>query len=207
MLAPIRPGHPVADYFAALDIAPGECFAELTDALAAAEAAILVEAGHTAPSFDTAEAALHALGVPPGHAATLASRAETRDLAAGEALCRGGEPANAVFVLMRGQADVLLPRSMETAAQVRVLLAHLSAGAVIGERALFEAATRTADAVCTVPSWVLILPADTLAALVREASPASLALVLAIAHHTSVSFNWPTRPSNGSKFNRCRSER
>jgi len=187
VLAPIRPGHPVADYFAALDIAPGECFAELTDALAAAEAAVLAEAGHVAPSFDTAEAALRALGVPAEHALTLASCSETRDLAAGEVLCRGGEPADAVFVLMRGQADVLLPRSAETAAPERVLLAHLSAGALIGERALFEASTRTADVICAVPSRVLILPGATLAALVREASPASLALVLAIAHHTSVS--------------------
>jgi CRP-like cAMP-binding protein/anti-anti-sigma regulatory factor len=187
VLAPIRPGHPVADYFAALDIEPGECFAEITDALAAAEAAILVEAGLAAPTFDTAEAALLALGVPAEHAAALASRAETRDLAAGEALCRGGEPADAVFVLMRGQADVLLSRAAGTMDPERVLLAHLAAGAVIGEQALFEAGTRSADVVCTVPTRVMILSAATLAALAREATPASLALVLAIARHMSVS--------------------
>lgn len=194
VLAPIRAGHPVADYLAALGVAPGDCFAELTDALAAAEEDVLAEAGVTRSSYATAEAALQALGVPPEHARALAARTQTRDLAAGEVLCRGGEPADAVFVLMQGQADVLLPRSREAAqaagsagGSARVLLAHLSAGAVIGERALFEASTRTADVVCAEPSKVLILPAPTLAELIEEASPAALALVLAITHNTSVS--------------------
>ena len=194
VLAPIRPGHPVADYLAALGMAPGSCFAELTDALSAAEEGVLAEAGIGRPSFATAEDALHALGVPREHAGALAQRAETRDLAAGEVLCRGGEPADAVFVLMQGQVDVQLPRSAEVAASGhkakdsgRMLLAHLSAGAVIGERALFEASTRTADVVCVEPSKVLILPAPMLAEIIREASPATLALVLAITHNTSVS--------------------
>jgi MFS superfamily sulfate permease-like transporter len=180
VLAPIRPGHPVADYLGALGVQPGECFAELTDALAAAEASILEEAGVATPSYATAEEALRALGVPAEHAQSLAQRAETRAMAAGEMLCHGGDPADAVYVLMQGQADVLVPRS-------RVLLAHLSAGAVVGERALFEAGTRSADVVCAVPSRVLILSGPTLAALLREASPASLALVLAITRNTAVS--------------------
>ena len=68
-----------------------------------------------------------------------------------------------------------------------VVLAHLRAGAVIGERALFEAGTRSADVVCAVPSLALILSGPALAALMREASPAALALVLAIARNTSLS--------------------
>ena len=190
VLAPIRPGHPVADYLAALGLAPGECFAELTEALAAAEAAVLVEAGVTPAAYATAEAALQALGVAPEHARALASRAETRELAAGEALCRGGDPADAVYILMQGQADVLLPRSADAAGSggpERVLLAKLLAGAVVGERALFEAGTRSADVVCTVPSRVLILSEPALAAIIREASAASLALVLAITRNTSLS--------------------
>ena len=185
VLTPVRPGHPVADYFAALGIAPGESYPELTGALAAAEAAILAEAGLSTPHFVTAEDALLALGVAPDHARALVSRTETRDLAAGEVLCRGGEPADAVFVIMQGQADVLLPGSAETPG--RVLLAHLSAGAMVGERALFESGIRTADVVCTVPSRVLILGGRALESLTRDASPEALSLLLAIARHTSVS--------------------
>jgi sulfate permease, SulP family len=190
VLAPIRPGHPVADYLAALGVEPGECYAETNQALAAAEAVVLAEAGIPQPSFATAEQALRALGVAPEHAKALALRAETRDLAAGEVLCRGGEPADAVFVLMQGEADVLLPLSSDTPRDVgrnRVLLAKLLAGAVIGERALFEAGVRTADVVCPIPSRALILHSATLAALIEEASAASLALVLAIAHSTTIS--------------------
>jgi anti-anti-sigma regulatory factor len=190
VLAPIRPGHPVADYLAALGLAPGDCFPELSQALAAAEAMVLTEASVAPASFATAEAALQSLGVPPVHAETLARHAEIRDLAAGEVLCRHGEAADAVFVLMQGEADVLLPQSGEPAPgerQDRVLLATLLPGTVIGERALFEAGTRTADVVCPVPSRVMILGGPPLAELLREASPATLALVLAITQNTSVS--------------------
>ena len=185
VLAPIRPGHPAADYLAALDMAPGACFAELTDAVADAESAILAEAGIAPPAFATAADALLALGIAPDHARALADRAETRDLEAGEALCHAGDPADSVFVLMRGQADVLLPGG--GSGPGRVVLAHLSAGAFVGERALFEAGMRTAEVVCPVPSSVLILSGATLTALLREASPEALALVLAISRNTSMS--------------------
>ncbi len=184
VLAPIRAGHPVADYLDALGVEPGACFADVTTALAAAETAILVEAGVAPPSYATAEQALQALGVPAEHAHVLAQRAESLDLAAGQALCRTGDPADAIYVLMQGQADVMLPQR-EGAAPV--LLAHLSPGAIVGERALFEAGTRSADVLCAVASRVLVLSAPTLASLRQEASPAALALVLAIARSTSVS--------------------
>jgi SulP family sulfate permease len=184
VLAPIRAGHPVADYLAALGVEPGDCAADVTTAQAAAEAAILAEAGIVTPCFATAEQALVALGVPPEHAGTLAERAEIRDLAGGEVLCRTGDPADAVFVLMQGQADVLLPKSQGT---LPLLLAHLSPGAIVGERALFESGTRSADVVCAAASRVLILSGPTLAELKRDASPAALALVLAIARNISVS--------------------
>ncbi len=187
VLAPIRPGHPVADYLTALGMTPGESFAEITDALAAAEAAVLEEAGVPAPTFATAEATLQALGMPPEHAATLAGRAEIRDMAAGEVLCRAGDPADSIFVLMGGQADVRLPGSGDDASSTPVLLAHLLAGAVVGERALFEAGTRSADVVCAETCRVLILSGPALAAIMREASAASLALVVAITRNTSVS--------------------
>jgi SulP family sulfate permease len=184
VLAPIRPGHPVADYLVALNLDPGDCARDITAALAAAEAMVLAEAGLATPSYATAEQALQALGVPAEHLGVLAKRAEIRELAAGEVLCRGGDPADAVFVLMRGGADVLLPQPHGAG---RVLLAHLSPGAVLGERALFEAGTRSADVVCPVQSRVLILSRPMLAALQREASPATLALVLAITRSTSLS--------------------
>ena len=186
VLAPIRPGHPVSDYLTALGMTPGECFAEITDALAAAEAAVLEEAGVTASAFMTAEATLQALGMPAEHAATLAERAEIRDTAAGDVLCRAGDPADSIFVLMQGRADVRLPGASDDAS-TQVLLAHLRAGAVVGERALFEAGTRSADVVCTEACRVLILSGAVLATILREASAASLALVVAITRNTSVS--------------------
>lgn len=190
VLAPVRTGHPVADYLGALGQAPGECFAEITDALAAAEAAILRDANVAPTEFATAEEVFVALNVPVEHVRTLAARAETRDLAAGETLCRAGETADAIYVLMRGQADVMLARSTDSpvaVAQDRVVLAHLLAGSVIGERALFEAGTRSADVICSVDSRVMILTGPVLASISREASAASLALVLAITRHVSIS--------------------
>lgn len=186
VLAPIRPGHPVSDYLTALGMTPGESFAEITDALAAAEAAVLAEAGVTAPAFATAEATLRALGVPAEHAATLAERAEIRDMEAGEVLCRAGDPADSIFVLMGGQADVRLPGSGDDAS-APVLLAHLLAGAVVGERALFKSGTRGADVVCAETCRVLILSGAALTAIMREASAASLALVVAITRNTALS--------------------
>ena len=180
VLAPFHPGHPVADYFAALAIDPGEHYPEVTEALAAAENAVLAEAGLPAPSFATSEAALEALGIAPDHARVLATHAEAREFAANEMLCRAGEPADALFVVMHGRVDVLLPAQ-------RVVLAHLAAGAVIGERVLFEAGTRTADVVCAAPSRVLILSGSALTGLMRDASPAALALVVAVAQNTSMS--------------------
>jgi SulP family sulfate permease len=114
----------------------------------------------------------------------LAQYAEIRDLAAGEALCRSGDAADAVFMLMQGAADVLMP---QLHGAERVLLAHFSAGAVFGERALFEAGTRSADVICPVASRVLIFSAPTLATLRREAPSAAFALVLAITDSTSIS--------------------
>ena len=190
VLAPVRTGHPVADYLAALGQVPGECFAELTDALAAAEAAILRDANVASTEFATAEDVFVALNVPAEHVRTLAARAETRDLAAGETLCRAGETADAIYVLMRGQADVLLARSADAPVEMardRVVLAHLLAGSVIGERALFEAGTRSADVICSADSRVMILSGSALASISREASAASLALVLAITRHVSIS--------------------
>ena len=131
-----------------------------------------------------AEQALQALGVPAEHLAMLAEHAEIRALAAGETLCRSGDPADAVFVLMQGEADVVLPQSH---GDRRVLLAHLSPGAVLGERALFEAGTRGADVTCPVASRVLILSGPALASLQQKAPATALALVLAITRSTSVS--------------------
>lgn len=183
VLAPIRQGFPVADYLVALGLAPGACSADVTEALAAAEAALLGEAGIATPSYESPQDVLQALGVPAEHAKTLAALAATRDLAVGDVLCHNGDPAEDMFVLMRGGADVLLPR---TQADERVVLAHLTPGAVVGERALFEAGRRSADVVCMIPSRVLILPGAALTNLLRESSPAALALVLAIAHNTSI---------------------
>ncbi|MDQ2762955.1 MAG: cyclic nucleotide-binding domain-containing protein, partial [Pseudomonadota bacterium] len=190
VLAPIRHGHPLADYLVALGLAPGMCFSDLTEALAAAEATILAEAGIGTPSYATAEDALRALGIPEEHVCTLAALASTRNLMAGESLCRAGDSAEDLFVLMLGEVDVLLPQSPEAGigkGGERVVLTHLSAGVVIGERALFDVHTRSADVVCTALSRVLVLSGPALAALKREASPAALALVLTITRNTSIS--------------------
>jgi len=184
VLAPVRPGHPVADYLAALNLDPGDCARDVATALAAVEAAVLADAGHATPSYTTAEQVLQALGVAAEQRGVLSRHAEVRDLGAGAVLCRSGDPADAVFVLMRGGADVLLPQPDGAR---RVLLAHLAPGAILGERALFDAGVRSADVVCPVPSRVLILSGPSLTALQRDTPAAALALVLAITRSTSVS--------------------
>lgn len=179
-LAPVHPGNPVTDYLVALGTPPAVYYSEVTAAIAHAENAILTDAGVANPTYDTAEAALCAFGVSVEHAAAIANIVHIRDLNDGEVLCRRGDAAEDVFVLMRGRADVVLAgEGGET-----VVLAHLTAGAMIGERALFEAGTRSADVICTEASRVLLMSG---AALRQTHSSAAHAVILAIARHMSVS--------------------
>jgi SulP family sulfate permease len=184
VLAPIRVGHPVADYLLALGLRPGACYDDVTDALAAAEAAVLADAGQNTPRFTTAEDALRALGVTEEYATDLAARAEVIELETGDVVCRAGEAADSLLVLMSGQVDVRLRPDPNAPP---VTLAHLRAGTVIGERALFEASVRTADVVCAEPSRALIFSGPALAALPRESPAAAFALVVAVTRNTSIS--------------------
>jgi NTE family protein len=78
--------------------------------------------------------------------------------AAGEAICREGEPGSTMFVLVEGRADVLHPGGEET--EVR-----LHPGDVIGEMAVVSGEARSATVLATVPTRALELDQDAFAAL------------------------------------------
>ncbi|MEZ4366911.1 MAG: cyclic nucleotide-binding domain-containing protein [Kofleriaceae bacterium] len=90
----------------------------------------------------------------------VASSVDERQLAAGDDLCRVGEPGDAVFLIVRGRVRVLAPDGREVAEQ--------GPGAVIGEMAVFDQAPRSATVRAADPTRVLVVPGEAFVGLLRE---------------------------------------
>ncbi|MBD0330042.1 MAG: cyclic nucleotide-binding domain-containing protein [Thermoleophilia bacterium] len=101
-------------------------------------------------------------GLPADALGALAERMRPRTFTAGEALCRAGEPGDALFLVLEGLARVSLPGAEERP------VARLRRGDVIGEMALVTGEPRTATAVAAVPTTALELSRDDLAAVIGE---------------------------------------
>jgi CRP/FNR family transcriptional regulator, dissimilatory nitrate respiration regulator len=108
---------------------------------------------------------------------SLRARLRHRDLAAGTALFRQGDPVVAVYVIERGRLAMV----RHTAEGRRVTLFTAGPGESFAEAALFSEVYHC-DAVAEVPSRVTIVPKAELHALLKQRGQASDRLMARLAH-------------------------
>jgi CRP-like cAMP-binding protein len=92
-------------------------------------------------------------GFAPADLDRLSACAHERKIRAGETLMRAGDPGNAMMVVILGEVRVLLAGS----AGQQQIVTTLGPGSVVGEIALFDGKTRTADVVAATNGKVLTL--------------------------------------------------
>lgn len=111
----------------------------------------------TAPSDDALELLAGSplcRGMPKDAVAGLAQEAALVERGPGQGLCAEGEPANALFLIVRGV--VKLVRALESGRDVIIEL--LGRGDLFGESALADGGVYDTRAVCVHPSTVLAIP-------------------------------------------------
>lgn len=108
---------------------------------------------------------------------SLRARLRHRDLAAGTALFRQGDPVVAVYVIERGRLAMI----RHTAGGRRVTLFTAGPGESFAEAALFSEVYHC-DAVAELPSRVTIIPKAELHALLKQPGQASERLMARLAH-------------------------
>ena len=107
----------------------------------------------------------------------LVERGEAKGFGDGETIFFEGQPARALYFLVRG--NVRIHRKLETGTQVD--LAVLAEGAIFGEVALLADTERTASASAQGPVTVLRVPGDMLYTDYREGKTYARFLLLAVA--------------------------
>ena len=106
----------------------------------------------------------------------IAAIAETREIAAGRELFREGEAGDGLFLVVSGEIDIV----KQSPGGARSL-AHLGAGAILGEISLLTSEARSATCRALVDTRVLHLPIQAFRALLAQGSTAALKMVAAIA--------------------------
>ena len=106
----------------------------------------------------------------------IAAIAVTREIAAGKALFGEGDTGDGLYLIVAGEIDVI-----KKSARGERSLAHLGAGAVLGEISLLTNEARSATGRALTRVSALHLPAARFRALLDSASPAALKMVAAIA--------------------------
>ncbi len=91
--------------------------------------------------------------VPEDHLRNLVARAGFRPMRAGEMLFRRGERGSSMLIILVGQVRIVLP-SRDGREQV---LRIMQAGDLLGELALLDGGTRTADAIAETNGQLLLL--------------------------------------------------
>ena len=86
---------------------------------------------------------------------------EIRDYEAGTVVFREGDTADAMFFLLSGRVNVLLPLDARTGERSR-RLAAFGQGVAFGEMALLDEGRRSADVVCDAVCSVAVLSLDAL---------------------------------------------
>lgn len=163
LLAAVDPARAHGRMLAALGGTPADgWFADADRAIEHAERALLAEAATRAAATTMALADTALLdGLAPDAAAQVERFTERRELAAGEAVFRHGDPGDALYVVTRGSISVV-------SANGRHRFTSFSPGTVFGEMALLDGGGRTADAVADEPTELLRLPAAALQELERQ---------------------------------------
>jgi glutaminase len=148
--------------------------AQLDLGLEALERHLLGQQGapRTATAIDGLAAHRLVVGATPDELAPLAAPMRARQWSAGDAVLRIGEPADALYLLMRGEVSVVVPLPQGGSKR----LATLSAGMSFGEAALLHGGTRTADVTADTDVECLVL--DTAAFAQLEAGQPRLAALL-----------------------------
>jgi CRP-like cAMP-binding protein len=103
-------------------------------------------------------------GLPPARLKLIAYAAEALHIAAGEVLVREGDPADAVYVITDGQAEV----SLQTREGRAVILRSIGGGGLFGETAVLAGTPRTATVTATTAVTALRIGAPLFRELLQE---------------------------------------
>lgn len=107
--------------------------------------------------------------VPPRDLEAFASMLDERDHAAGDVLCRIGDTAEEVLIIIEGRVTARLPDSARRS--------EMSRGDMVGELGLFGQQERTAELVVTSPCRLLVLDYERFRRFLLAFPEASLALL------------------------------
>jgi CRP/FNR family transcriptional regulator, cyclic AMP receptor protein len=124
-------------------------------------------------------------GMAPETLGALAARAGTRAMRAGEVLFRRGEAGTNLIVILLGQVRIVLP-SPDGREQV---LRMLGPAEMLGELALLDGGTRTADAVAETNGQLLVLERSTFLQALRDSPELALSILAAISSRLRAT-NW-----------------
>lgn len=102
----------------------------------------------------------------------VASHTTPVSIAAGQHLCRQGQPGREAFIVVSGEADVTIDRTS---------VARLGPGAVCGEVALLDDGYRSATVVAVTAMEVLVLSVKDFASLLEEAPTVTRRLLAQLA--------------------------
>lgn|GEM_PF-1550205 len=109
-----------------------------------------------------------------GEAQHVATLCERRLLGPGDVLFEEGNPALHLYLLLRGQLQILV-RSPDGEAQV--VVGTVGPGSLVGEMAVLEAVPRSASGHAAVTCELLQMPGRAFAELVASAHPAAFAIL------------------------------
>lgn len=120
---------------------------------------------------------------------SLVGHLEARHLERGAVLFSEGETGDELYLVTRGQVEILL----RTTAHHHKRLAIYGAGSFFGELALLKEGPRAANAVAAAPTDLLVLPVAVFARLKRDEPALAIALLTAICDTLVNNQRWSTR--------------
>ncbi len=153
-------------------------FPDVDRALEFAEDRLLEASGGSTPAGEalTLQQTLLGSRLDADETAVLAPLLQERSFSKGEVVFRRGEPADAMYVSLRGQIGIWLPADEQSGAAGRRMVSY-APGVVFGEMGLLQGQARSADAIAEDDALVLELPRENYELLARE-HPALLGKLL-----------------------------
>lgn len=117
------------------------------------EDAVLTAVGGGVRAGDSAQNWLARELGGPDLAGRLLPAMERREYAAGETICRQGEPSDLMLFLVRGRVSILLERPPEPSLRLRSMMEQT----IIGEIGFYKGEPRSASVIADLPSEILLL--------------------------------------------------